>query len=278
LFSVVGDFSKKLLGIKDTAVKDLKKTVDDSDDSKKKKTTQKRPEEIAREKELQAQNDENLKKKQAANLEKMRKQRVDLENKKKMEVFKKADAESMKAYDKLPKKVNLDSKKLAKSIATATARFSTKMLPFIGAGFGIFEVMRRGVTGDLSGAALELGGVFAPSVAGAPIDASLVAKDVYKDMFGSDYAIDVVKNPSLANSRMGQIAAKVNQSIVELIKGKETANDGGGVQNLDAFGGSGPPIVINNVDNSKSSVDNSSQSVQSTPIQDLGLHPEHLMR
>ena len=38
LFSVVGDFSKKLLGIKDTATKDLKKTVDENDGKKKKKT------------------------------------------------------------------------------------------------------------------------------------------------------------------------------------------------------------------------------------------------
>ena len=66
--------------------------------------------------------------------------------------------------------------------------------------------------------------------------------------------------------------------MMNAIKSDKTANDGGGVQNLDAFGGSGPPVVINNVNNSKSSVDNSSQSVQSTPIQDLGLHPEHLMR
>ena len=278
MFSVVGDFTKSLLGIKKAASADLKKTVEENDPNKKKKTGLSKEELDANKKRMDAQSKIRAADAQAVKLDAERKKKaLEVENKKKMDAFKKAEMESRKSFDKIPKKVDLDSKKLAKSVATATARFSAKMVPILGAGFGIFEVIRRGVTGDLSGAALELGGVVLPSVAGAPIDASLVAKDVYKDMFGSDYAIDVVKNPSLANSRMGQISAKVNQAVAELIKGKETANNGVGIDPI-AMRMGGAPIVVNNVNNSKSSVDNSSQSVQSTPIQDLGLHPEHLMR
>ena len=64
--------------------------------------------------------------------------------------------------------------------------------------------------------------------------------------------------------------------MLNAIKGDKTASDGGGVTVSD--GKVERFVIVNNIDNSKSSVDNSSQSVQSTPIQDLGLHPEHLMR
>ena len=275
LFSVVGDFSKKLLGIKDTATKDLKKTVDENDGKKKKKTGLSQEEIEANKKKRDALDKIKAADAKAVKLDAERKKKaLEAENKKKMDAFKQADAESMKAYNKLPKKISLDSKKLATAIATATARFSAKMLPFFGAAFGIFETGRRMVGGDFVGAGLEFGGVFAPSATGLPVDATLAARDVYKQMFGTQYESDLKNNPAQAKSNMLQIKT----AMLNAIKSDKTASDGGGVQNLDAFGGSGPPVVINNVDNSKSSVDNSSQSVQSTPIQDLGLHPEHLMR
>ena len=62
-----------------------------------------------------------------------------------------------------------------------------------------------------------------------------------------------------------------------MIKGKETANNGVGIDPI-AMRMGGAPIVVNNVNNSKSSVDNSSQSVQSVPIQDLGAPESSLMR
>ena len=274
LFSVVGDFSKKLLGIKDTATKDLKKTVDENDGKKKKKTGLSQEEIEANKKKRDALDKIRAADKKAAKLKAEReKKALEAENKKKMDAFKQADAESMKAYNKLPKKISLDSKKLATAIATATARFSAKMLPFFGAAFGIFETGRRMVGGDFVGAGLEFGGVFAPSATGLPVDATLAARDVYKQMFGTQYESDLKNNPAQAKSNMLQIKT----AMLNAIKGDKTASDGGGVTAADA-GKGGAPVIVNNIDNSKSSVDNSSQSVQSTPIQDLGLHPEHLMR
>ena len=274
LFSVVGDFSKKLLGIKDTATKDLKKTVDENDGKKKKKTGLSQEEIEANKKKRDALDKIRAADKKAAKLKAEReKKALEAENKKKMDAFKQADAESMKAYNKLPKKISLDSKKLATAIATATARFSAKMLPFFGAAFGIFETGRRMVGGDFVGAGLEFGGVFAPSATGLPVDATLAARDVYKQMFGTQYESDLKNNPAQAKSNMLQIKT----AMLNAIKSDKTASDGGGVTAADA-GKGGAPVIVNNIDNSKSSVDNSSQSVQSTPIQDLGLHPEHLMR
>ena len=274
LFSVVGDFSKKLLGIKDTATKDLKKTVDENDGKKKKKTGLSQEEIEANKKKRDALDKIRAADKKAAKLKAEReKKALEAENKKKMDAFKQADAESMKAYNKLPKKISLDSKKLATAIATATARFSAKMLPFFVAAFGIFETGRRMVGGDFVGAGLEFGGVFAPSATGLPVDATLAARDVYKQMFGTQYESDLKNNPAQAKSNMLQIKT----AMLNAIKSDKTASDGGGVTAADA-GKGGAPVIVNNIDNSKSSVDNSSQSVQSTPIQDLGLHPEHLMR
>ena len=274
LFSVVGDFSKKLLGIKDTATKDLKKTVDENDGKKKKKTGLSQEEIEANKKKRDALDKIRAADAKAVKLDAERKKKaLEAENKKKMDAFKNADKESMKAYDKLPKKISLDSKKLATAIATATARFSAKMLPFFGAAFGIFETGRRMVGGDFVGAGLEFGGVFAPSATGLPVDATLAARDVYKQMFGTQYESDLKNNPAQAKSNMLQIKT----AMLNAIKGDKTASDGGGVTAADA-GKGGAPVIVNNIDNSKSSVDNSSQSVQSTPIQDLGLHPEHLMR
>tara|TARA_B100000963_G_scaffold353764_1_gene369052 strand:- start:363 stop:2288 length:1926 start_codon:yes stop_codon:yes gene_type:complete len=274
LFSVVGDFSKKLLGIKDTATKDLKKTVDENDGKKKKKTGLSKEELDANKKRMDAQSKIRAADAKAVKLDAERKKKaLEVENKKKLDAFKKADTESMKAFDKLPKKISLDSKKLATAVASATARFSAKMLPFFGAAFGIFETGRRLVGGDLVGAGLEFGGVFAPSATGLPVDASLAARDVYKQMFGSQYEADLKNNPAQAKSNMLQIKT----AMLNAISSSKTASDGGGVTAADA-GKGGAPIIVNNINNSKSSVDNSSQSVQSVPITDLGVHPEMLMR
>lgn len=249
MFDALGNLGK---GIKDLAGKAAGKvkstlagTADDIDG---KKTTPKRPEEIAREKRLAAQNDEALKKKQAANLERMKAERLAAEKKakadaaemkKKMDAFREADLKSRKAA--IPK-IALDSKKLGKEVAKATARFGTKMVPLLGAGFGIFEAGRRLLQGDLVGAGLETGGIFAPSVTGIPIDATLMGRDVYKGMFGTQYESDLAKDPATANARMAQI----KDAIMKAIAPEQTAADGSEIKPYqDAIMRTPPTVVVN---------------------------------
>jgi hypothetical protein len=242
-------------GIKDLAgkaagkVKSVLSATGDDIDGKKK--TPKRPEEIEAEKRKAAQNDTELKKKQADNLERMRQEKIaadeeakkkkkaDADYKKKMDAFKDADLKSRKAI--IPK-IALDSKKLGKEVVKATARFSTKMVPLLGAGFGIFEAGRRLLQGDLVGAGLEAGGILAPSATGIPIDATLMGRDVYQGMFGTQYEADLAANPTVANARMAQI----KDAIMKAITPEKTASDGAGVTPAPSGGTlQGPSVVVN---------------------------------
>ena len=259
MFSVVGDFTKSLLGIKKAASADLKKTVADADPDAKKKAP-KRPEEIRREKQLQAQNDAELKKKQADNLKKARAAR----KKAQMDLFKKADAESMKAFKASQKATKEAVEKVAKEgakdtaeiVAKSGAKSLFKKIPIISIGAGLIFGAQRALQGDFTGAGLEvLSGVagtvpVAGTALSAGADATLLAKDL--GAFEKKYPIDGVITPNM------------------------TANDGGGVTPQNGGGGSAP-VVINNVDNSKVSTDNSSNTNTVTHIDDRGLHPSMLL-
>jgi len=261
MFSVVGDFTSSLLGIKKAATADLKKTVADADPNAKKKAP-KRPEEIKREKQIKAQNDAELKKKQADNLKNMRAAR----KKAQMDLFKNADADSMKAYKasqkaakeaaekaakEASKKVGKEgaeaaSKEAAQIIAKSATKSAIKKLPVVGLVGGLIFGLQRALEGDFVGAGLEVASGAASTLpvfgtaASFAADGTLLAKDL------------------------------------GAFEGKQTANNGGGVTPTNS-GGSSAPVVINNVDNSKVSHDNSSSTNTVTHIDDRGLHPSMLL-
>ena len=257
MFSVVGDFTKSLLGIKNAASADLKKTVADADPDAKKKKAPKRPEEIRREKQLKAQNDVELKKRQADNLKNMRAAK----KKAQMDLFRQADADSVKAYkasqkaaqqaaEQAAKQAGKEvSEKLSKEAAEIVAKSATKSaikkVPVVGIIAGLVFGFQRALEGEFVKAGAEVAsgvaGTFAgPGTAiGMGIDAGILADD------------------------LGVLA-------------KKTANDGGGVTPTNN-GGSSAPVVINNVDNSKVTNDNSSNTNTVTHIDDRGLHPSMLM-
>ena len=56
-----------------------------------------------------------------------------------------------------------------------------------------------------------------------------------------------------------------------------TARNGGGIDPIALRTGSAP-IVVNNVNNSKVVSDNSQQTNNVTPVQDIGLYPDMIMR
>ena len=256
MFSVIGDFTSSLLGIKNAATADLKKTVAAADPDAKKKAP-KRPEEIRREKQLKAQNDVELKKRQAANLERMRVEK----RKAQMDLFRQADADSVKAYkasqkaaqqaaEQAAKQTGKEvSEKLSKEAAEIVAKNVTKSaikkVPVVGIIAGLVFGFQRALEGEFVKAGAEVAsgvaGTFAgPGTAAAvAIDAGILADD------------------------LGLLA-------------KKTANNGSGVTPTNNGGGSAP-VVINNVNNSKTSMDNSQHTNTVTPIDDRGLHPSMLL-
>lgn len=269
MFGALGDFASGLKNLATKAANKVKKTISATgDDIDGKKTTPKRPEEIESEKRKAAQNDAELKKKQAANLERMRKEQLALENKNKMDAFRKAEMDSRKTFNALPKKIEVDQKKLASSVKKAALRIGGKMIPVAGIGFGIFETGRRLLSGDITGAGIEAAGIFAPSVAGLPLDITNASRDIYRDTYGSDYETDLAANPSVANSRLGEITSTLTKSVEELLKGKETASDGGGITQVPGFGG-GINIMPQIVDASRPS-SYVEQNINATNISNVG--------
>ena len=261
MFSVVGDFTKSLLGIKKAASADLKKTVADADPDAKKKAP-KRPEEIEAEKRKAAQNDAELKKKQAANLERMRVEK----RKAQMDLIRKADADSMKAFKASQKAAKEAAEKAAKEAAEKAAKEGAeaaskeaaeiiaknatksviKKLPVVGIIGGLIFGAQRALQGDFIGAGLE------------------VASGVAGSFPGIGTGIGVGIDAGLAASDMGAF------------EGRKTANSGGGIDPIALRTGSAP-IIVNNVNNSKTSMDNSQHTNTVTPIDDRGLHPSMLL-
>ena len=309
MFSVVGDFAKGLVGIKNTASKDLKKTLDDPDGSKAKANQGKDP-------------------------KKMTTAPKTGDASKVSDTTSKTTTSSSSSS----KPKNLDiagGAKMKASFMKGVARMGIKSVAVLGAGFGLFETARRLAGGDFGGALRELGGVFLPSVTGLPVDASLIATDMYRDMYGTTYEGDMIKDPGLANQRMGTIMDYVKENLMgkdgmpkqaplmlksDLSKSQKrqlsrkgkfnfqgqvftrgqivdafpedydgprgnassvstnpTARNGGGIDPIALRTGSAP-IVVNNVNNSKVVSDNSQQTNNVTPVQDISLYPDMIMR
>lgn len=86
--------------------------------------------------------------------------------------------------DSLPKP---DPDVMSKSFLRNAGEYGLKTIPVVGAGMGIGFSIQRLFEGDFAGSAAELGGVFVPSVAGSlTIDAGLLARDIYNDVYGTD--------------------------------------------------------------------------------------------
>ena len=208
--------------------------------------------------------------KKAEETKRLAKQKAEFEANKKRQDLNKllrdADADMVKKDLERKKKLNvvdIDAKKLNKSLIKSAARFTAKAVPVAGAFFGLFETGRRLLSMDFGGAAREAGGIFLPSVAGAPVDASLMATDIYKDMFGTTYEADLVRDASLANQRMKVIGSK----ITEYFKGQETAAPASAISPMMEAGRGNIYQTYNNVDNSSQS---SSQTQLNNGMSDSG--------
>ena len=185
-----------------------------------------------------------------------------------MDAFRKAEMESRKSLNAIPKKIEVDQKKLASAIKKATLRIGAKMVPVVGIGFGIFETGRRLLQGDFTGAAIEAASIPAASAIGLPLDITNASRDIYRGTYGTDYETDLAANPTVANQRLGAITKQLSDSVQEFLKGKETASDGGGITQVPGFGG-GINIMPQIVDASRPS-SFVEQNIHATNISNVG--------
>jgi hypothetical protein len=102
---------------------------------------------------------------------------------------------------------------IAKAFLKSSAKLGLKTIPIVGVGVGVWETGRRAFEGDFGGALREAGGIFLPSVTGLPVDLSLVATDIYKEMYGTTFEGDLIRDPADANAKLAQIADYVKAQM-----------------------------------------------------------------
>ena len=94
----------------------------------------------------------------------------------------------------------IDEAKAAKSFLKSSAKYGIKLVPVVGAIAGALFAAGRLIEGDHVGAAMEAGGVLAPSfIGGATIDIAILARDMYKAYYGTNPETD---DPELVKQRM----------------------------------------------------------------------------
>lgn len=115
---------------------------------------------------------------------------------------------------------SIDKTAMKKILTSKAAKAAAKAIPAIGALAGGVFALGRLFEGDFVGAAAETGGIFLPSLAGAPLDIGLMSRDAYNDYFGTDkeprpHDKDAISNPELFKARMNEIT-KMAKEIVGL--------------------------------------------------------------
>ena len=97
-----------------------------------------------------------------------------------------------------------------KILATKGAKMIAKAVPGVGIAAGGLFALSSLFRGDFVGAGLEAGGMFLPSLAGVPLDAGIMARETYNEMYGTDetpfpFEKDRINDPDLANARMSEL-------------------------------------------------------------------------
>ena len=111
-----------------------------------------------------------------------------------------------------PKLVTTISKAvLKKSIGKQLALLTAKAIPAIGLLVGGGLALGAAFRGDYLGASMEAGGMFLPSLAGLPVDAAIMARNIYKENYG--IFPEKETDNALRLKRMKQIVASVKSSM-----------------------------------------------------------------
>jgi len=107
---------------------------------------------------------------------------------------------------------------LKRSIIKRVAMGGVKAIPLVGAIAGGFFALEKLIRGDVVGAGLETGGIFAPSLIGLPLDIAIMARDVYNDMYGTPenrfpFESHLASDPKGTNARLAKIVTMVKKEM-----------------------------------------------------------------
>ena len=109
-------------------------------------------------------------------------------------------------------KAGLKSKILG-ILGKKVSAFGLKQVPLVGAAAGGVFALGRLLKGDFAGAAAEAGGIFLPSVAGAPLDLGLMARDVYNEVYGTEGNPFPHDQDAISNPEYGENYAQIYDTI-----------------------------------------------------------------
>ena len=116
------------------------------------------------------------------------------------------------AFKNSPKLATTISKAvLKKSIGKQLALLAAKAIPAIGLVVGGGLALGAAFRGDFLGASMEAGGMLLPSLAGLPVDAAIMARNIYKENYG--IFPEKETDNALRLKRMKQIVAAVKSSM-----------------------------------------------------------------
>lgn len=106
-------------------------------------------------------------------------------------------------------------KKIRSAVAENTRKLVAKGLPLVGEVAGGYFVGEKLFKGDLIGATMELGSLFAPSAAGIPLDAVILQRDIYNAVFDNKHDSDAIKTPELWKERNKFILEEIWKALSE---------------------------------------------------------------
>jgi hypothetical protein len=117
-------------------------------------------------------------------------------------------------------------KGLMKAFAKAGGKLGIKAIPLVGAVAGGIFALGKLLKGDFTGAALEAGGVFVPGPVGSvTVDAAIMARDMYSDIYGSQIEDDLINNPELAEQRFAEIKDFATDEVKNMVGVNDAVKD-----------------------------------------------------
>ena len=110
------------------------------------------------------------------------------------------------------------SKSVVKSVGKVIGKFGIKAIPIVGALAGLGFALKNLSEGDYVGASAEGAGIFLPTLAGAPLDLGIAAREVYNDAYqrpDNKFPLeeDLIQDPQMVGDRMEEIYNEIKKQL-----------------------------------------------------------------
>ena len=110
------------------------------------------------------------------------------------------------------------SKSVVKSVGKVMGKFGVKAIPIVGGLAGLGFALKNLADGDYVGASAEGAGIFLPTLAGAPLDLGIAAREVYNDAYqrpDNKFPLeeDLIQDRQMVGDRMEEIYREIKKQL-----------------------------------------------------------------